>query len=161
MSLVLGAWLTQLSEGRREVTALKREEKLRQLDRERALIDRRETFELTHLVEVNDLLSRVFTAALRCHEHVQDGEPLGEAGTALFASNREISRVKGLVLDDVIRALVDTAHTEANRLSLSSGTHYTEVVEVYAYVEGAQDAIARRLRDIYRAGAAPQGSLRP
>jgi hypothetical protein len=155
-SLVLGAWLTQLSEARRESAALKREEKLRQLDRAQALIDRRETFELTHLVEVNDLLSRLFTAALACHEHVQDAEPLGEAGVALFATNREISRVKGLIIDDVIRAFVETAHTEANRLSMSSGTHFTEAAEAFAHVSAAQGAISSRLRDIYGSGADPR-----
>ncbi|MGW0869930.1 hypothetical protein ACWD3Z_05490 [Streptomyces sp. NPDC002740] len=160
-SLVLGAWLTQLSEARRESAALKREEKVRQLDREQALIDRRETFELTHLVEVNDLLSRVFTAALACHERVQAGEPLGEANTALFAANREISRVKGLIIDDVIRTLVETAHTQANRLSMSSSTHYTEAADAFADVSAAQAAISARLRDIYGSGAHPQRVLGP
>ncbi|MFF5004122.1 hypothetical protein ACFY3G_14905 [Streptomyces phaeochromogenes] len=161
MTLVLGAWLNQLNEGRREAAALKREEKLRQLDREQSLIDRRETFELTHLAEVNDLLSRLFTAALRCHEHVEAGEPLGEDGGALMGVNREIARVKGLVIDDRIRGLVEAAHRHANQLSMSSGTHITETAEAYAQVEAAQTAIAARLRDIYGSGAHPERSLLP
>lgn len=160
MTLVLGGWLNQLTEERREAAALRREERLRSLDREQAVLDRRETFELAHLVEVNDLLSRLFTAALACHNHVQDDVPLGEAGTLLFATNREITRVKGLILDDDIRELVGTAHTVANRLSMSRGTHYTEEAEAFTDVTAAQEAIAERLRAIYGSGANPQQSLR-
>jgi hypothetical protein len=153
--------MTQLSEGRRESAALKREEKLRQLDREQSLIDRREAFELTHLVEVNDLLSQLFTSALRCHDLVVDGERLGEHGASLMATNREISRVKGLIIDDHIRTLVSTAHTRSNGLSVSTGKHYTEAADAYAHVEAAQSSIAARLRDIYGSGAHPARSLRP
>lgn len=153
LTLVLGAFLNQLSEGRREAAALKREVQLRQFDRERAVIERRETFELTHLVEINDLLSQLFTAALRCYHLNLDNEPHPEATRQLFAVNREITRVQGLIIDDVIRDLVETAHERANQLSRSSGSQYTEEPLTYATIVAAQEAIAARLRDIYRTGA--------
>ncbi|MFE1849877.1 hypothetical protein ACFYOF_06365 [Streptomyces sp. NPDC007148] len=159
VSLILGAWLNQLSEGRREAAALKREQKIRELDREQAGIDRREAFELTHLAEVNAVLARLFTAALRCHDHVTDDEPLGEHGVALMESNREITRLKALIIDDDLRSLVSQAHREANRLSMSRAEGYTQVPDAHALVEAAQEALSVRLREIY--GSSPRRVLRP
>jgi hypothetical protein len=161
LTLVLGAWLNQLSEERRERAALQREEKVRQLDREHARMDRREAFELTHLAEINELLARLFTVAIRCHEHVTDDEPLGEHGDALMGYNREITRLKALVLDDDLRTLVDRAHREANHLSMSRADGYTQVADVHVHVSAAQEGLALRLRDIY--GPTPQRrpELRP
>ncbi|MFD5795061.1 hypothetical protein ACFWIO_16220 [Streptomyces diastatochromogenes] len=161
ISLVLGAWLNQLSEGRRDSAALKREQQLRQLDREQTLIDRREAFELTHLAEVNEVLARLFTAALRCHERVQDREPLGEYSDTLMSLNREMAKLKGLIIDDVIRELVTTAHREMNAMSVASAGTWTQVPEVYAHVEAAQEAIAARLRDLYSTGSRPGRELGP
>jgi hypothetical protein len=113
-SLVLGAWLNQLSESRREAAALSREEQLHQLDRAQARLDRREAFERTHLIEMNDLLSQLLAAAaLRYHEHVQDDEPLGEAGKAPMGTNREMSRVMGAWSSTMIFALWSAGHTRS------------------------------------------------
>jgi hypothetical protein len=161
ISLVLGAWLQQLSEARREDAALQREEKIRQLDREQALIDRREAFELTHLAEMNQLLARLFTAALRCHELVTDNEPLGEHRTTLLDLNREVTRLKALIIDDDHRALVSQAHVEANRLSMSRAQSHTQVPDAHAHLEAAQEALAARLREIYGTGTQRGRARRP
>lgn len=150
-SLILGAWLNQLSEGRREAAALAREEKIRQLDREQARIERRETFELTHLVEVNDLLMKLFNTALICHDLVGDSQPLGEANGEMQRCNRQITRAKGLVLDDVLRSLVDTAHAGSNRLCMDSSGDWRVQAEVFGHFQAAHEGIAERIRDIYRA----------
>ncbi|MER6205947.1 hypothetical protein [Streptomyces sp. NPDC001642] len=155
VTLVLGAWLTVLSEGRRDKAALRRELLARRIERTQALTDRREAFELTHLVEVNDLLATLFGNALRCNELLLDRLPLGEVGTNLQAANREMTKLTGLVLEDSVRQLVERAHREANRLSINSSGNVTAAAEAYEHVERAQQAIAERLRDIYKPSTPP------
>ncbi|MGW9025075.1 hypothetical protein ACWGQ5_12740 [Streptomyces sp. NPDC055722] len=52
ISLILGAWLTQLNDGRRDAAQLQREERAHTLERDRQRQDRREDFELTTLGEL-------------------------------------------------------------------------------------------------------------
>jgi hypothetical protein len=152
ISLVLGAWLTQLSEGRRESAALQREQKVRELDRDQAAIERRETFEITHLTGVNEALSEVFAGALECYTRIEANESSTAASAQLMAANRRMSSVKGLILDDNIRALVSDAHERCNRVSGGPRPEapYTAVAETYLQVEAAQAAIAARIRQIYK-----------
>ncbi|MCG7203971.1 hypothetical protein [Streptomyces arenae] len=148
-SLVLGAWLNQLSESRRETAALVREAKVRELDREQARIERRESFELTHLVEVTNLLLELYDASYRCNSRAIDGHPLGEARTELQRCNRQMTRLKGFVLDETVRGLVDAAHSQANRLSEDTAGDWRVQAGIVDQLEAAQEALAQRIRAIY------------
>jgi hypothetical protein len=156
VTLILGALLTQLGEARREAAALKRERKLRELDRDQARLDRRESFELSHLIDVHEGLSEVFTAALRVHEHVEGQTAIPpEVNDNFMAANRKIASIKGLVLDDEIRLRVDSAHGAANRMSMGAGS----IERTFALLDQAQMGIAARIREIY--GPDSNRELRP
>ncbi|MET7321509.1 hypothetical protein [Streptomyces sp. NPDC005549] len=145
ISLVLGVALNQWADGRREAAALKREKELRRIDRDQARLDRRETFELTHLIELHEALSSLFTAALPLYEAVESGTPARpEASTALGAANREVYRNKGLVLDETSRHWTDSAHSYINDM-----TRGGSLDRALGALETAQTAIADRVREIY------------
>ncbi|MFI1701969.1 hypothetical protein ACH419_39315 [Streptomyces bobili] len=154
MSLILGAWLNQLSETRREGLALKREQRLRELDREQARIDRRETFELAHLAEASACLSRLFRAALLCHMHNVNSTVFESRSGEYDQERQEMGRLQGLVLDDDLRTRVTQAHEKLSQMRHSQVDTAQLLGDSQELVGLAQEAMAERLRGIYASAAA-------
>lgn len=153
VTLALGVLLNQWTDARKERAALERERSLRRLDREQSLLDRREAFELTHLQEVHEVLSEMYTAALRCREVVEADEQPGDAtSAALRDANRRFTSIKGLILDESIRNCSKRAHEEINLMSQGAPIDWLQDLSVELttrHLDTAQEAIAARLRDIY------------
>ncbi|WP_158839143.1 hypothetical protein [Streptomyces sp. NRRL S-1022] len=118
LTLILGVALNQWADARKEAAALKRERQLRLLDRDQARLDRRESFELTHLIEVHEALTELFTVALALHEAVEAGvQAAPELNRRLAAANRKVHSQKGLVLDEQARHWTTSAHAYINDMS--------------------------------------------
>jgi hypothetical protein len=152
ITLVLGGWLNQRSEERRESAALRREESLRQLERDHARLDRRESFELTHLVDLYEALNVASTAAVKFRWARWSDVGVDEHGRELSAANRKITSMTKLVLDADIRAKVQTAQTHVNEMALDEvdpTSDTTSAVQAQTSMGTAQEAIAERLREIY------------
>ncbi|MEU9149190.1 hypothetical protein AB0D59_01220 [Streptomyces sp. NPDC048417] len=152
ITLVLGAWLSQRSEERREEAALRREEALRQLERDTVRLDRRESFELTHLVEVYETLSKANTAALMFRVARTTGGETEASGRELADANRKLVSLTKLVLDTDIRVKVMKAHSDANGMAVDPAAPSDapdSAVQAQHSLGTAQEAIAERLREIY------------
>ncbi|MGW3442190.1 hypothetical protein [Streptomyces sp. NPDC001076] len=152
ISLILGAWLNQRSEERREEAALRREEALRQLERDSARLDRRESFELTHLEEVYDALSKANTAALMFRVARTSGADTEVHGRELSDANRKLTSLTKLILDDDIRHKVLKAQADANGMAVdpvAPSDAPDSAVQAQHSLGTAQMSIAERLREIY------------
>lgn len=152
---MLGAWMNQLSEGKREKAALQRERQVRELDREQSRLDRREAFELDHLVKTSECLSRLYRAALMEHLHrVNASSPVLEPG-AFGRETQELTRLQVLILDKGIRALVEGARQhllEAGTADPGTPEELGDLVmKTHEHLTAAEEALASRLRTIYDA----------
>ncbi|MGW7498603.1 hypothetical protein ACWGKA_30535 [Streptomyces luteogriseus] len=153
VTLVLGAWLNQLSETKRNEDALQRERHVRNLDREQARLDRREAFELDHLAKASECLSRLFPAALMEYLHRGNAaSPVPEAG-AFAKETQELARLHGLILDGDLRDAVGSAQQRLSALGWGTPGTPEEtgrlIVEAQEQLSAAQEALSRRLREIY------------
>ncbi|MGO4635334.1 hypothetical protein AB4225_31050 [Streptomyces sp. 2RAF24] len=153
VTLMLGAWMNQLSDAKREKAALQRERQVRQLDREQARLDRREVFELDHLPKASECLSRLFSAALMEHLHrINAASPVPEPG-AFMREVQELARLQSFILDEELRTLVESAHQQLSKLGWAGPGTPEElgdlVVESHNRLAAAQEALASRLRAIY------------
>ncbi|MEY2244689.1 hypothetical protein AB8A21_17550 [Streptomyces sp. BF23-18] len=164
-TLVLGAWLNQLSESRRESAALKKEVRIRQLDRELDRLAKREEFELKHLAEASEYLRNVHLGALlTAFPRLFDQEPVPDGSLSLVdsygESMQEMNRLTGLILDDQLRGVVHAAVAKVSHLRWTEGEHFAQTaVDTQAITETAQDALTKRLREIYGAAGAFPRSL--
>ncbi|MBV1940891.1 hypothetical protein KUF83_30630 [Streptomyces sp. BV286] len=152
ITLILGAWLNQRSEERRETAALRREERLRQLERDHVRLERRESFELTHLEEVYDVLRKANTAALMFRVMRTSGDSPEAPGRELSEVNRQLASLTKLVLDNDIRRKVLQASADANGMAIDPAppsATLDSTVKAQVSLGEAQDAIATRLREIY------------
>lgn len=153
--------MNQQSEERRETAALRREEKVRQLERDHARLDRRESFELTHLEEVYQTLAEANTAALMFRVTRTSGGDTEASGRTLNEANRKLIRMTKLILDTDIRRKVTEAQTDANGMAIDPAepsANPASAVQAQQSLGIAQEAIAERLREIY--GPRPR-PLRP
>lgn len=146
---------TQSRQDRRELTA-------RQHERDTALENRREEFELQHLVEVHDLLRANMDAFERwayLTRRQADADP--EVMEELAAARRDVGAAEnalraqiGFVLSDDVRAYVDRAASQISALGtmapgLRSSENFDELVRIGKQVRDAYEVIAARVREIY------------
>jgi hypothetical protein len=158
LTLILGALLNRWSEARGSIAQLEREATLRNLERVQARIDRRETFELTHLVDLHAMLNEMFKAAMDFHIS-PDGSAKAQAGEQLSSCNQRFTAQKGLILDQRARETAVVAQTRINEMAIQppEPTHM-HVQQALIDLTAALDAIATRLRTIY--GEADEGPTR-
>lgn len=163
MTLLLGAWLTEVAASRREANSWLRSRKDR-LDQRRAVLqDRRDDFELDVLVRCHTALSDVARSASRVHHlDVMQSRNSGryashllpeDASNALMLASRSLRDVVGLILDDELRERVVAAHS---RMLIPSGQINSRAEEAEALFQAAaeellaaQDAVSSRIRSIY------------
>ncbi|MDT0572299.1 hypothetical protein RM704_33405 [Streptomyces sp. DSM 3412] len=155
VTLMLGAWMNQLSEAKRENAALQRERQVRELDREQSRLDRREAFELDHLAKASECLSRLFSAALMEHLHRVNAASPAPQADAFVRETEELARLQALILDEGIRTLVESARQQLSKLGWAGAGTPEElgdlVVQSHNHLTAAQEALASRLRTIYGA----------
>lgn len=129
-------------------------------ERRRELEIRRETFELTHLVDVQRALMHADTVASRLfneamHEAGKTGEFRERVSDPEFSqASRDLQAVYGFVLDDEVRARVGEVF-DAQLMYLMGKADIEDEPKIYAvdYVKAyttAHTAIARRVREIYK-----------
>lgn len=130
-----------------------REEDLRKTSaaREQFLQDRREAFELDHLLKVNDALSALTRAASGAHnEYVRNYEVSVEARQLVETANGGVVAVRHLILNDALRETVRLAHGAllldgrlAGRPDALESDSAADALQL------ARDGIAERIRSIY------------
>ncbi|MFE5867464.1 hypothetical protein ACFQ6V_02290 [Streptomyces roseifaciens] len=144
----------------------RREALARRADRYKVLAERRETFELTHLVEVNTLLRNAMATLLafssarhlyRSRVQAEPSEPpeslrqpVTDASDASDAALDALRSQIGFILANNVRALADIAEEAITRaasgISLDAPVDFTDVSKK---ANAAYEALAARLRDIY------------
>ncbi|MEU6244825.1 hypothetical protein [Streptomyces sp. NPDC047024] len=146
-----------------EKRQIARDSKARQAERAKAVIDRRETFELDHLVRLNEALQDFARCAMKVHlADLNSSEHTGHyAGTLLpdglseefMQLGRTVRMLGNLVLDDDLRAQVDEARTALHRPSMMHRGEASEarraLNQATDLLTAAQEAVARRIREIY------------
>lgn len=146
-----------------EKRQIARETKARQAERDKAITDRREAFELDHLERLNEALQTLGRAAGRVHFiDMQNGRESGqyamtrlpdEANETHSLANREVHMLRGLVLNDQLRTKVDQAHEALNRPSNLNGVPIAQAERVFheavLLLNAVQADIAARIREIY------------
>ena len=119
--------------------------------REQFFQDRREAFELDHLLRVNEALSALTTAAAEAHnEYSRNFEVSAEARQRVETANGGVVAVRHLILDDQLREQVRLAHGALLRDGRLAGK--PEAPEADAVVDAlklAREGIADRIRSLY------------
>ncbi|WP_341717679.1 hypothetical protein QQG74_28215 [Micromonospora sp. FIMYZ51] len=163
ITLALGAILQYLGQWGADARQRRAAQEARDADRDRARQERRETFELDHLLRLNEALLRYGRAAGRVHFHdamvaKQSGEYAShqlpeELNGELYNAGREVLSLMHLVLDDNLRATVETVHRSYGRMTNLMRTTVEEADAAMVAAADAQDAAMRgigaRVRQIY------------
>ncbi|MEU6807716.1 hypothetical protein ABZ920_01550 [Streptomyces sp. NPDC046831] len=164
MTFTFGLASTYLTSFINEKRQIAREAKARQAERRKAITDRREAFELDHLVRLNEALQDLARAAAQAHfADMRVSRETGHyAGTLLpegvsdtfHQAGRTVRMLKNLVLDDALRAQVtDAAHAlHVPSMMMRAKPEQAEraaFFEATEQVDAAQEAVAQRIREIY------------
>ncbi|BCW73534.1 hypothetical protein NicSoilB8_45780 (plasmid) [Arthrobacter sp. NicSoilB8] len=119
--------------------------------REQFFQDRREAFELDHLLKVNEALSALTSAVVEAHnEYIRNYEVSPEARQRVEKANGGVVAVRHLILDDKLREEVRLAHGALLRDGRLAGK--TEALESDVVVDAlqlARQGIAARIRSLY------------
>lgn len=153
-----------------EKRQIAREAKARQGERDKVLIERRETFELDHLERLNEALQKLGRAASGLHRFDtmasrQTGEYAStlvpeEDSNAYLDANRDVYMLRNLILDDALRVHVAHAHELLNMPSSMSRSNPEQAEDAFTQailaLDDAQSAIAQRIRQIYMIASLPE-----
>ncbi|TXJ80681.1 hypothetical protein E2C11_11070 [Streptomyces lavendulae] len=137
-------------------------------ERKKVTTDRRETFELDHLVRLNEALQDLGRAAMQAHlADMRTSEETGHyAGTLLpdgisdnfMQTGRIVRMLKNLILDDSLRAQVTEAADALHRPSMMLRAETVDAQRVFneavGLLDDAQEAVAKRIREIYASAEA-------
>ncbi|WP_172411822.1 hypothetical protein, partial [Arthrobacter globiformis] len=113
--------------------------------------DRREAFELDHLLKVNEALSALTKAVAGAHnDYLRNLEVSQESRQLVESANGGVVAVRHLVLDDVLREKVRAAHGALLRDGRLAGRpEALENDDAADLLQIARDGIAVRVRSIY------------
>jgi hypothetical protein len=119
--------------------------------REQFFQDRREAFELDHLLQVNEALSALTRATSGAHnEYIRNYEVSLDARQLVEAANGGVVAVRHLILDDTLREKVRLAHGALLRAGRLAGRPEARESDSAAEaLQLARDGIAERIRSIY------------
>lgn len=163
VTLIFGYFGTLFTESKRDGRAATRAREERDAVADQKRREWRESFELETLRRAHTSLSDLTRAAMRHHlADLREAQSTGvygraivddELGQTLLAANRAVYEVLGLILDDDIRASVLSAHQAVNLASghRGSATEAENLITLgITQVELAQQAIAERIRELYK-----------
>jgi hypothetical protein len=145
---VMSTLLTETLKARR----VRADERLRaSASRAQVLQDRRESFELEHLLRVNEALTALTKASADAHnQYVSSLVVSLEARQRVEAANGEVVAVRHLILDDQLRESVRLAHGALLRDGRSAGKPDAPNSEgAVDALKVAREGIAERIRSIY------------
>lgn len=153
VTLILGSWLTQVNERRRDEGQLHREERAHELERARQQRDRQEEFELTSLGDLLKAITGLTAAAVKVRES-RSGFA-SEEMQRYEELNGQVNALSGLVLDDTARSAVDQLHKACTHLILATHVRFDQrptrdqILEL-GQLHGAVTAmLTERIRKIY------------
>jgi len=163
ITLIAGGLLQYLGQWGTDARQRKAATEARNGDRDRMRQDRRESFELDHLLRLNEAMMRFARATGRAHFHdmmaakqsgVYASHQLPEGvSDEDYAARRELLGLKNLVLDNNIRAKVNEAYESMSRLTtlIRATTDEADAMMLDAMNAHSQalDGIAARIRQIY------------
>ncbi|MEU5115112.1 hypothetical protein AB0G64_26845 [Streptomyces longwoodensis] len=170
VTFALGLASTHFTSFITEKRQIAREAKARQAERDKVLVERRETFELDHLERLNEALHKLGRAVSRAHfVDTMTGRQTGEYAStqlpdedsnAYLEANRDVYMLRNLILDDALRTHVAHAHELLNvpinmrrsNLGAAEDAYYQAVFAL----DDAQSAIAQRIRRIYMTATLPE-----
>jgi hypothetical protein len=164
LGVVIGYIGAALTESRRDQRALSSAREDRVAQREQAREDAADNFERNVLGDVYVRMSELARAMARAH--LEDEKVARLAGTAaaygskpideeiskeLLLANREVYRLRLLLLAPELREAVTAAHSAANDVSASRDLHQADALYQIAVfkIDEAQTLIADRLRRLY------------
>ncbi|MEU5892525.1 hypothetical protein ABZ835_37650 [Streptomyces sp. NPDC047461] len=167
-TFILGLASTYLLSFITEKRQIAREAKVLQAERDKVITDRRETFELDHLVRLNEALQDLARVAAQVHlVDMRTSEETGHyAGTFLpdglsdnfMQAGRTVRMLQNLILANDLRAQVAEAADALHRPSMMLRAETMEAQQVFNeaadLVDAAQEAVARRIREIYASAEA-------
>ncbi|MCW1100088.1 hypothetical protein OJ963_40580 [Streptomyces sp. RS2] len=168
VTFTLGLASTYLTSFINEKRQISREAKAREAEREKAVTDRRETFELDHLVRLNEALQDLARAAAQAHlADMRVSRETGHYASTLLPegisdtfhqAGRTVRMLKNVVLDDALRDQVTKAahalHVPSMMMRAEPGKAERAFFEATELVEAAQEAVAQRIREIYASAEA-------
>ncbi|MGW3024512.1 hypothetical protein [Streptomyces sp. NPDC001221] len=170
VTFILGGGSAYLRDFITEKRQIARDTKTRQAERNKAITERRETFELDHLERLNEALQKLGRAAGRTH-HVDmmiaraSGQYAStqlsqDDSDAFNQANRDVYMLRNLVLDDQLRRQVTRAHEALNVPSTMRGASPEQAEarfsQAITMLDEVQAAIAVRVREIYLTASLPQ-----
>lgn len=153
ISLVLGFWLNQLNDRRRDDAQLLREERAHALERDRQRQDRQDDFELTSLGELLNDITALFSEAMKI-ARTRPGM-ISEEAKELNDLSAKVSAASALVLDDSRRQAAQKLHAEITMFVLEAHVHIDvpsdpqavmALSRLHSHLSGA---LAERIREIY------------
>lgn len=157
VTLLLGAGAAFAREAFMQSRQDRREALARQHERRAAAVDRREEFELQHLVEVNGLLRDAEQAVRRFAKRYRVKDPTPEqrqgqtdSAVEFHTATAALDAQVGFVLDDEVRSAAEEARDELRQLFEDFRLHRKR----YLFNSGdktssAYSALASRVRAIY------------
>ncbi|MEU7962378.1 hypothetical protein AB0D09_02745 [Streptomyces sp. NPDC049097] len=152
ISLVLGAVLTQLNDGRRDKAQLARELKAHALERSRQREDRKEEFELKHLTELNTAVTALVGVAMS-YAISKAQNPSVQVPAEFYEHNGTVSSLGPMILDERTRR--DVRELQGSAISVVAspvsehGTPRPEIFELGEEMARVSELIAGRMRRIY------------
>lgn len=169
-TFVLGLASTYLTSFITEKRQIAREAKARQAERDKIIIERRETFELNHLERLNEALHRLGRAAGQAHvADMRAARQTGQYASTLVGeeiaeefrqSNRDVYMLRHLVLDEDLREKIDRVHRAVNTPSSmhrsDSAQAERRFAEAILMLDEAQADVAGRIRKIYLTAPLPE-----
>jgi hypothetical protein len=155
VTLIIGSLGTLLLDERRDRRALDRAEAERIAAREETIAERREAFELTHLLEVHATLRGVRHSVHTVFAHV---DPTNHP---FYGAVAEAHRLNGLVLDDRVRGQVEVAIQIAAKLAKAAPSPepmkaLEDLSPILNSLDDAADALSERIRIIYKGSVTSQ-----
>ena len=153
VAFILGALSTLLLDSMRARRARRDERGKALAAREQFYRDRRDEFELKHLLQVNEALGELTLAAVNAiNEKSRNGEVGTSSRELLESANRQIVGVRHLILDDELRELVRATHgalLKDGRMACRPGAYEETDSSTSDLLQEARHAIAARVRAIY------------
>lgn len=141
----------------------RREETARRAERRKAVLERREDFELDHLLRLSEALLNLARCITKAHfADMRESHTTGQYASGhlpsdideeFLAANRAVFMLKSLVLPDELRAMVTRAHEALNMPGVMHRSDPSRAQQVFSEATDlagrAQEAIAERVRWIY------------
>lgn len=153
VTLVLGAWMTQLNDRRRDDAQLRREERAHALERDRQRRDRQEEFELTNLGELMHDMAALLSEAMVL-ARTRPGL-LDEGAKGFNQLHAKVTAASALVLDDASRQAAKQLQAKIYMFVIAVHVHETERPDPKAVIALSKrhtelsEALAERIREIY------------